>query len=161
MIFEGVVKPTWLIHFTDDPDGIAMNGFKYGHEEFRGLHLTTYKGDRMKFPGYNFYFDTDNERDYRSTARQGKYGKHAVVFWGSGVEAWHSGDEERQVVFWGPSVRKDMIFPVKNDYGDWTVFGWNDRELYKSESIEDAVNWIINNYRMLQSIRDKQNRPAA
>ena len=149
-------KPGWLVHFTDDPWGIALSGFKYGHSEFEGLHLTTYKPDkaRKNEPGYNFAFDP-SQRYMNNAAHDGKYGKHAVVFWGTGIKADHSGDEETQVIFWGPSVSPDMIFPVIREGSEWTVQNYSDRVVYRSEEIDSVVSWVENNWRTLQHARQR------
>ena len=144
-------KPGWLVHFTGDAWGIADSGFLYGHEGFEGLHLTTWKVDRQKGTGYNFAFDAGNASDIRGAS--GKYGNEMVVFWSSGVEADHSGDEERQVMFWGPSVRTDMIFPVVQRDGEWQVASRGGRRLYSSESVMKVIGWVEDNWRMLQKVQ--------
>ncbi len=110
MEYSRLVRPTWLVHFTDDPDDIAENGFKYGWDGTEGLGLTTHFTDnvRKRGPGYNFAFVVGS-RDARNAASgyfdaDPKYGKHAVVFWVGGVEAYHYGDEESQVIFWGRRI---------------------------------------------------------
>lgn len=154
--YRGFVKPTWLVHFTDEPWAIEREGFSYGHDEAYNLGLTTWKRNRKEGPGYNFSFETGT-RDAAHKARTGDYGKHAVVFFGGGVKAYHSGDEEHQIIVWGPSVKKDMIFPIYKIDGEWQVHNDVDRIVYSGE-FEDAVGWIENNYRMLQDTRNKKRR---
>lgn len=152
------LKPQWLVHFTDEPWSIQKHGFIYGHEDFTGIGLTTWKSEegRKKRPGFNFAFRADSK--YPTwTANKKKYGRHAVVFWCSGVEAYHGGDEEDQVIFWGPSVRKDMIFPIYYD-GDWYVESDDGRRIIEGRSFDFTVDWVIANYRMLQNIRNKRQR---
>jgi len=155
LTYEKVVKPTWLVHFTDDANSIERSGFEFGHEEmWRGLGLTTWKSEesRKKYPGYNFAFELDNTRDIRGALYDEKYGKEAVVFWGAGVEAYHIGDEERQIIVWGPSVNKNMIFPIEQEYDDWVVRDDTGR-IRKKGKFLDVANWVKDNYRMLQNIR--------
>lgn len=154
-----LVKPTWLLHFTDDASSVASEGFLHGHEEMdRGLHLTTHKYDRKKYPGYNFAVKP-NSGVTQTIARSGKYGDEAVLFWSAGVEAYHYGDEEHQVIFWGPSVDPKMIFPITKEYGKWQVLSeQDDRILKESEDISDIADWIETNWRMLTRIREKEFR---
>lgn len=158
MSYNSFVKPTWLVHFTDDPYSIAKEGFKYGHEDTHGLALTTWYTNkaRKRHAGYNFAFKVGS-RDARICARQNKYGKHAVVFWGAGVEAYHSGDEEDQIIIWGPSVNTNLIFPVLNEEGSWVVNDWrNDKLLIKDDDFNKVAEWVVNNNQMLQQIRSKK-----
>ena len=149
------LKAGWLVHFTDEPWSIEKRGFIYGHEDFRGIGLTTWKSEegRKKRPGFNFAFRADS-RYSTWAANKGGYGKHAVVFWSSGIEAYHSGDEEDQVIFWGPSVRKDIIFPIYNE-GDWYIEGEDGRRLIEGREFDFIVDWVIANYRTLQQIKAK------
>ncbi len=157
MDYKEYVKPQWLIHFTNDADSIAENGFLIGHDEmYYGLHLTTYFKKR-KGPGYNFAFQTGT-RDASFAAMNSKYGNEAVVFWGDGVEIYHPGDEEKQIIFWGPSINKNMIFPIKKDGSEWTVHNEVNGNAIVSGELEKICTWIENNYRMLQNIRKKTNK---
>jgi hypothetical protein len=156
--FTRLAKPQWLVHFTNDAQSIKNKGFVYGHEDFIGLHLTTYKTEKARFrnPGYNFAFEM-GDRNARSASRSGKYGKECVVFWGAAVEAWHSGDEESQMIFWGPAINKDMIFVLVTDpnTGDWCVPS-EVKDCVMKGGFEDCCTWIENNYRMLQQIAQKR-----
>lgn len=175
MEYNRLVKPTWLVHFTDDPLGIAADGFKYGWEGTEGLGLTTHFTDsaRKRGTGYNFAFVLGS-RDARNAAgRPGKgpkYGRHAVVFWGGGVEAYHYGDEENQVIFWGPEVSPDSIFALWNGDDDgWRVedasgrmvFG-ADPDVYHEDApardFKEAAEWVAANHRMLSRVEDKRQR---
>jgi len=156
MSFEELKKPQWLVHFTDDPKSIQLQGFLYGHEDFEGLHLTTWKRNRTKTPGYNFALELGS-RNTSNIARKAKYGKHCVIFWGAAVKAYHYGDEENQMIFWGPSIRTDMIFAMFGDRDEWRVPS-SERDSVKTGEFEECANWITENYRMLQQIEDKSNR---
>lgn len=156
--YESFIKPTWLIHFTDNPQEIKQNGFSFGHEEFSGLGLTTWKANRKKSAGYNFSFKV-NDRDIKFVAEEHKYGKHAVVFWGAGIETYHSGDEENQIIIWGPSIDTNMIFAIYSGNDEWTVNDDDDKERFKGD-IEDVIKWVTNNWRMLQNIEEKNQRVA-
>src|SRR5271157_5056161 len=93
------VKNAWLVHFTDYPEAIAKDGFKFGMDRVEQLALTTYfKEDAKKFGGYNFALDAH----HRNLEGLGKnYGKHCVLFQANGIETYRSGDDFEQIIFWG------------------------------------------------------------
>ncbi len=177
MSFNRLVKPTWLVHFTDDPESIASDGFTHGWDSTEGLGLTTHFSDeaRKRGPGFNFAFVLGS-RDAKNAARSDwrssgpKYGKHAVVFWAGGVEAYHYGDEEDQVIFWGLEVGQDRIFAMRNgDDGWWvddatgrTVFGIDQGAPYddraEAKGFEETAEWIVSNHRMLSGTDEKADR---
>jgi hypothetical protein len=157
--YRRTLKPDWLVHFTDDARGIEQDGFAYGHPDMEGVHLTTWKQNRQQAPGYNFAFPADS-RDARGAASEGKYGNEAVVFYSGGIQFDHSGDQESQVIVWGPHVNKEMIFPMKKYGGDgWIVEDYTGRELVAGQTYQEAVEFIKNNWQMLKSTRDKHRKP--
>ncbi len=114
--FRGRVHPeTWLVHFNDSPWEIAKNGFIFGTDDPRLLGLTTYyKQASKKRGGYNFAF-VANSRYAEIAVRDRKYGTHAVLFQSAGGKAWHYGDEEEQIMFWGPHVDPRSIIVLSFD----------------------------------------------
>jgi len=149
-----VMKPTWQIHFTDDPWLITHDGFTKGHPQVEGVHLTTHFKNRGAGPGFNFGYNAD----YR-VPNKSYYGKHAVVFYAGGLDTHHIGDQECQTIFWGPYVDKRMIFPIYHDGGEWIVEAENGREVYRTDDVNNAVSYIKDNWKMLYDIRSKeQNR---
>ena len=89
---------TWLVHFTDDGYDVARKGFRYGMDDMTRLGLTSwFNKESKKFGGYNFAFVADG-RSASSAASAKKYGKQAVMFRSAGVEAYHWGDMEDQVI---------------------------------------------------------------
>lgn len=153
MDYKTLTKPDWLVHFTDDARDIEINGFRFGHPDMEGIHLTTYKRNRKKEPGYNFAFEVGS-RNSKNVASDKKYGKQAVVFWGAGVEVFHFGDEERQIIVWGPSVNKSLIFAMYSDGHEWYVPGSN-RDIIVLGDFEKVSTWITENYKMLIDIKNK------
>lgn len=141
MSAQGLVMPrTWLVHFSDHARDIAEEGFLYGHPEFQGLALTTHKQHRQREPGLNFAFEASDRSISYGAA---KYGRSAVLFRSGGVRAYHSGDEESQVIFWGPLVRQVVLLD-HCDESDWCVVDKNtDRLLYKHHDIRKVVAWVI------------------
>lgn len=160
MDWIGFSPPAWNVHLTDDANAIGDQGFQYGHPTLRGLHLTTHKPDedRKKQPGYNFAFPADSSDAERATAR-GYYGKDAVMFYGGGADVYHYGDKEDQRLFWGKNVDPRMIFPIKRgEDRTWYIEDATGRVLVRGKSYAEVVEWVKTNYRMLQAIREKQNR---
>jgi hypothetical protein len=81
---------------------IARKGFTGGTPEVEDIAYTN-AGREKHSAGYDFAFlINDRSVDFNG------YGDEAVIFRASGVLLLHYGDEQRQVVFWGPSV-KEMI----------------------------------------------------
>jgi len=159
MDYNKFIKPTWLVHFTDSPDDISAEGFVKGWEELEGLSYTTFYRN-PKYPGYNFSFHADNYRDINAAARGKKYGEHAVLFWGSGVQATHYGDEEDQVIVWGPSINTNLIIPImRQSDGDWAImnnrYKYDEQPMYESEKITDVIEWAIDNNELVRRVMHK------
>jgi 8-oxo-dGTP pyrophosphatase MutT (NUDIX family) len=153
-------RQTWLIHFTDNPDAIAQHGFTIGMDQMDRLGLTTYyknDGFDKKHGGYNFAFMA-NSRDANWAASQHKYGKHAVMFQSSGVHAYHYGDEENQVIYWGADVNPRSIVTLYDTGEGWAIPGiWRGKRqgnrdyVYKGD-FQHAVAWVEQNYRQYEQL---------
>lgn len=139
-------RTTWLVHFSDDAYYIATEGFKKGVDDIGRLGLTSYLSKNEKeYGGYNFAFIA-NSKSAKFAAMTHKYGSDAVLFQNSGVQAWHFGDEEYQVMYFGPNVNPKNIIYLKNDGGDWAVKSKRtDENLYVGD-YEKCVEWVIKNY---------------
>ena len=108
-----------------------------------------------------------------------KYGKDAVIFKGTGVEVYHIGDEENQIIFWGSDVDKDSIFYLNRsnywteevadanidpnkiqgdfDYGAFLVYDASGRLQFIGESPEQVAHWIEKGgEQILRNVRKKQ-----
>lgn len=159
-------RNTWLVHFTDYPEEIAYHGFTIGIDQMDRLGLTTWmKNDSFdkKHGGYNFAFEALSRDAINSEHRQA-YGQHAVLFQNSGVEAWHYGDEENQVMFFGKDVDpRDIIVLRRDGEGSWIVKGRKsvksefrdrryseDRVVFKGD-FEGCVKWVIQNFAQYRS----------
>jgi hypothetical protein len=158
MEWRSFARPEWNVHFTNFADDIGENGFQYGHPQVEGLHYTPGNSGTH---GFNFAFPAD-ARDANRAERDGKYGGDAVLFYGGGADTYHQGDEENQRLFWGKNVDPRMIFPIKYDRekGGWYVEDATGRTLVEGKDYGDVVRWVQKNYRMLQSIREKQRRKS-
>lgn len=149
--FESVslVKNQWLIHFTEDAEGIASQGFKYGIDEYTRLGLTTWISDfEKKYGGYNFAYTINDFRRYAGSGGRYKYGKEAVIFRASGIRAWHLGDSEFQTIFYG-NTAKNIIPITTGDNSNWAIRGkrkGSSDVLYENDDLEKVVDWLINNY---------------
>mgnify|MGYP000400850810 CR=1 FL=1 len=149
-----VKRNTWLVHFSDYAQDIYVNGFKYGAQDFTMLGLTTYFSDsvRRAYPGYNFAFEADSK--WARAAAGYKYGAHAVMFQSAGVKCLHFGDEEYQVIFYGPNV-DELILLEDDGNGYWSVGGYSKSgewtDIYTG-SFEDVVAWVIDNVNQYRNI---------
>ena len=72
------------------------------------------------------------------------------------MKLWHHGDQEEQVIFWGPSA-KDIIYLESQEEYDkkekktiliWYIYSIKNpsQVLYKNRDIDEVINWILNNY---------------
>lgn len=143
-----IIKNQWLIHFTDDADSIAQDGFKYGVDEMDKLGLTTHLGEfEKKYGGYNFAYTLSDYPKYaRANSWTFKYGKEAVIFNASGIRMWHYSDQEPQVVFYG-NTAKHIIPITDGENANYAVrSAKTGRILYEAEKIDNVVNWVVKNY---------------
>lgn len=136
MDFIRIVKNEWCIHFTEYADDISKEGFTSGTEDISRLAFTG-AGQQKPSAGYDFAFLIDDRNvDFNN------YGTKAVIFRTSGVLVRHYGDEQDQVIFWGPNVKS--FIPVEND-GDWIVYGQKGQVLFRGENPSDVAFWATNN----------------
>lgn len=145
--YEKDIRNEWLVHMTDNLCGVSHEGFSIG-VSIDELAYTPGRGTtKYKYgPGYNFAFTAD-EADH---AERTGYGKYCVLFQASGVQIYHYGDEEEQVIFYGPSAR-NLIFITKAEYGDYSG-SWvikseiTNRPICHFEELQDCVYWAIKNF---------------
>lgn len=150
--YKRLLSPsTWLVHFTGEPLSVAQHGFIYGEQDLSRLAMSTLQGylgssrlPKEGIPGWGFAFQADS-RDASNTARSHKYGRQAVLFRSAGVLAYHHGDSEYQVIFWGPAVRQ--IIPLYSDgHDEWQVTDKHPGRRLVSGDFEKVVGWVIQNY---------------
>jgi hypothetical protein len=142
-----LIKNQWLIHFTNDAEGIERSGFKYGVNDITKLGLTLHLGDFEKeYGGYNFAFTLDKFLKSRLRwSDEFKYGKEAVLFRASGIEAWHIGDEEYQVLFYG-NTAKNIVAVTEGNEKRWGIRGKSGRVLFEDDDLDVVVTWFVKNY---------------
>ena len=138
MHFRRVVKNEWCIHFGADSFSIAREGFTGGTEDIEGLAYTN-AGQEKHRPGYDFAFPI-GERNVDSN----NYGNEAVIFQTSGVEIYHDGDNQKQVVFWGPYAKNFIPIKWDEECGEWTVRG-RKGNILKSGWPSEIADWAIDN----------------
>ena len=137
MDFNRIVKNEWCIHFTKDAESIAKYGFTGGTPDIDHLAYTN-AGQEKPSKGYDFAFLIDDRSvDYN------EYGDEAVIFRTSGIEIYHYGDNQNQVIFWGPNVKS--FIPIHQDNGDWVVYGRDDQVLVRKESPSEIAVWATEN----------------
>ena len=138
MDFNRIVKNEWCIHFGPDSDAIAKEGFTGGTEEIERLAYTG-AGQQKRSAGYDFAFPLgERDIDYNN------YGNEAVIFQTSGIEIYHHGDSQNQVIFWGPEAKNFIPIKYDGEVGDWCIYGKNGQVL-KSGDPSDILDWAINN----------------
>lgn len=141
-----IIKNQWLIHFTNDANDVAIEGFKYGVDDMTKLALTTHLGEfEKKYGGYNFAYLISDFSKYAKKRNGYKYGKEAVVFNASGIKVWHYGDEEPQVIFYG-NTAKNIIPITRGENADYAIYGKKDRILYENDDLKKVVYWLTKNY---------------
>lgn len=151
---------TLLVHFSDNANYIAQEGFTVGADDISNLGITRHVNKGYESKGYNFAFLADS-RDADFTSRSGKYGKDAVLFRNSGVHFFHYGDDENQVVFHGPDVKEFIL--LRKVYGDFRVIG-NDSYTAKEylfdptltrkseSSYMQCVKWVETNWQQYRKV---------
>ena len=166
----------WLIHFTPNPGEISANGFTKGTQDMEELGVT--HGSQRYEEGYNFAFIADKATNEEARYYLGHdgYGNlddnaGAVMFKADGIEAYHGGDAQDQVIFWGPSARNiipiyhgdveemsyvgwdyddienpDRFYKNRGDTNCWYILGKNNNLLYCNEDIREIITWVKKNY---------------
>ena len=149
MDFNRIVKNEWCIHFCYDADSIAREGFKWGTDDMGKLALT---GAGMEKPseGYNFAFpigeyhiDNNSYGSFNPSTRQ-RGSQEAVIFQTSGVEVYHEGDEQNQVVFWGPNAKNFIPIKYDREQGGWCIYGNKGQVLYTGKPSK-ILEWVLTN----------------
>ena len=157
-----LLRDQWLIHQSSSTS-IDMEGFRVGVGNHENLGYTgsnwTYQGQE---PGFNFAYHPGDYNSYgyssRGYNREPKYGKNVYVFWVPwAVRAWHYGDQEPQVMFWGPSAKRVVLIgQVEQDRLDDYVECWVIQELGEHgpcfDTVEDLVYWLEDNWRQYQRV---------
>jgi len=151
-------RNTWLVHFTEYADYIAVEGFTRAVTNVDKLGLTKQGLSDYEYSddGYSFAFEAAS-RDAIYVAHDEKYGDECVVFQNSGVSAWHNGDDENQVIFHSKDVDPKNIIRMKKVDGDWVVLPHPKKENRYGRhdldggliagSYEKMIEWIKTNNR--------------
>ena len=138
----------WLVHFSDDADSIACQGFTHGVGDHENLGLTTYIGkEAKKYGGYNFAFTAANAERQAKLDRW-KYGSQIVAFTAPSVLVYHHGDQEYQAVFWGADAR-NLVHVMEDDGSDKRFCVGENRHgdpVFCADDFESIVAWLDVNY---------------
>lgn len=142
-------RETWLIHFTDHGPSLQQEGFTRGVMDIDLLGLTTHLPDVDKMdPGFNFA--------YRAEWKYQWDRPYAVMFQSSGIEVFHNGDQEKQIIFCGNRVNpRDIILLRVSRYGwsvEQSVFSNRDEPhsgeaIFYDENPDKVKKWVMNNWR--------------
>lgn len=141
--FTRLIRNGWLVSWTNDAHSVARDGFTSGVQignEYQ-LGLSTHYTDESKSGGYTFSYSAERPKYYKYGD---KYGSEVVLYQGSGVEAYHYGDEEQQVISIGKYAR-NLIPIFKGEGGDFYV-GDDEEHPYAIGELEEVVNWCIKNF---------------
>jgi hypothetical protein len=151
--YRSIVKNQWLIHFSDTAQNIYYDQrFNSGVDDYTRLGLTKHLSDGMKdMEGYNFAYLLSDYLRYGKERNRFKYGKEAVLFKASGIQVWHFGDAEPQVIFWGPSAFDIVYIREDSDTGEYYVYSKNKTSPFRGE-FDDCVDWVINNFNQYKRI---------
>ena len=136
--FSRMVKNEWCIHFGNDAMNIANEGFTGGTDDINQLAYTN-AGQKKNSEGYDFAFIISD-----LSVDDNEYGSEAVIFRTSGVEIYHWGDNQRQVIFWGPYAHDFIPISYSEEEGEWIVTGMNNQILKAGKPSEIAM-WATNN----------------
>ena len=129
MVRPRPLENAWLIHFTDNADSILENGF-LGTESPDPHDLYATFGSERSVGGFNFAFLADSFETWVWGADD-FYGSTALLFQANGVHTYHSGDEDEEVIFWGPDVDPAKIIRIDNNDGTWVApNGMEDENLH-------------------------------
>ena len=161
------INKEWLIHFTTCPECIAEEGFTAGTYDVEKLAVTARDSKKMG-RGYDFAFMADDVTNYEAECYCGTDSNDwgAVMFHANAVQAYHGGDMQHQVIFWGPYAfdiipiyHGDISYQVDYDnedvyskhrgsiYDTWYIKDdVTDRVLFSDENIENIVSWVENNF---------------
>lgn len=151
MDYTKEVHNEWLVHFTDNSADIYRYGFMLGTDSYENLAYSGCGTGNKYGPGYDFAFRADDvDSAFRGrfySSSNPKYGHDCILFRASGIQMTHYGDEEEQVIFYGPSA-KDLIFIYNSDvYGDWHVDSEiTGNTIYRNEELQNVVFWCIQNF---------------
>jgi hypothetical protein len=160
-----ILRDVWLIHHSSSPS-IDRQGFRLGVQEMDGLAYTgggrTFQGQG---PGYNFaYLPEDHESQGFDRWGSPKYGHTIYAFhvpWT--VKAHHYGDQEEQVIFWGPSARhiveiKKEELETPDGYEErWIVPVLEDNQDGRTvamETSEELVEWLRRHWQQYRGTLD-------
>jgi hypothetical protein len=157
-------KGQWLIHFSEK----EFRKFEYG-STVEGLHLTTYSKRKVRADCSNnlsdriglyetvwgFAYDADMSWS-RLSGRTHAYGKHVVLFQCDyAIDAYHSGDEERQAIF--PLCSEYNVIPVlySDEYGALFARTFGDEELEFKEH-HDVIRYFLTKHRPAEMLAGVQ-----
>ncbi len=176
MNLAGDVSNQWVVHATPEVDEISQRGFIYGSPTVFGMGLTRGKikgffGDEqipqhireLKKPGYNFGFRPKDITE-RIIQKYSKGRPSLVIFpLDRGIEVYHKGDGENQVIFWGPAVNPADIISLGmfGKHGTTKESRWyatQSREKPIGENqgnLREAIERVTQNPEFYRSLLDK------
>lgn len=144
------IKNGWLIHFSKAAYDIVNRGYRYGIESIEDVAYSNLVSRMEKAfkNGYMYAYSIDNIPDDAT-----KFGKHAVLFQGNGIEVYHRGDDEAQVICHNQGIKNCIYIENNKEYmiGDcddeWCIRSLVTGEvLFSDDNIENVIQWAISNF---------------
>ena len=148
--YRGFVRNEWLVHFSDNADSIwRKQKFTHGigYHDYQRLGLSTHFSDEAKqYGGFNFAYKVDDVNMYGFNRGRPKYGSEAILFRGDGIEIYHDGDDEPQVIFDGKATNPPLIY-IQEENGEWIInSNRTSGKIIRFDDIEKIGYWVDNNY---------------
>jgi len=140
MKYKGDLRNHWLLNYTNNADYIANNGFTVANTKISQLPCTTDALHLAKVgdEGYNFAYDAESFDTYvKDIFSYGGFPTtNAVLFQASGIEVYHNGDNENQVIFHNKDAKN--IIPIYRENGYWCVKSrLNGKIIHKENFVEN------------------------
>jgi hypothetical protein len=153
--FTKIHRNEWLVHFTDYADYIIKDGFTGGIMDPKHLAytFTAHSTDRDDDGGWFFAYHNNDAVQFGVTSyNHTKYGSEAVMFMASGVEIFHYGDNEPQVIFNGEHT-KHLIPIKKNDDDMWYIENKRNMDtVYEDEDLGGMIQWIKDHFQQYRKV---------
>lgn len=146
-----LVRNQWLIHFTNTPYEVQQEGFTVGTHDLEHLGLTVFTPKSQKGGGYNFAYSVEDFLQNESSYGWRKYGAHAVMFRASGLQMWHHGDKENQVIFWGADTTDRVVLWHQDKWCTVPCVGGANLP-FCHEDLPTMIQWVMDNFQQYRKV---------
>lgn len=138
-----------MIHFSKAAYDIVKRGYRYGIEDIEDVAYSNLvlRMNKAFKNGYMYAYSIDNI-PHDAT----KFGNHAVLFQGNGIEVYHRGDDESQVICHNQGIKNCIYIQDEVENGEedcdkkWAIRSWITGDvLFADDDIENVIEWAISN----------------